>query len=57
MQKDIAAISLFLQPLERELHTFLQQPRVHSIPGTFAVQGKTVDGLDCHLQVWLQQLA
>ena len=55
-QKDVAAISLFLQPLEQEVQTFLQQRNTRCIcAGEDApiVQGEKVVCLTGYF--WLQQ--
>ena len=57
-RKDIAAISLFLQPLEREVHMFLQQCNARCIcagEDTSIVPSEKVVGLAGYF--WLQQLA
>ena len=57
-RKDIAAVSLFLQPLEREGHTLLQQRNSRCIwagEDASIVQGEKVVGLAGYF--WLQQLA
>ena len=59
LSKDVAAISLFLQPLEREVHKLLQQC-IHTRcicagEDTSIVQGEKVVCLAGYF--WLQQLA
>ena len=57
-RNDIAAISLFLQPLEREVHMFLQQCNARCIcagEDTSIVPSEKVVGLAGYF--WLQQLA
>ena len=54
-RKDITAISLFLQPLEREVHKFLQQHNTRCICAEEYVKGEKVVGLAGYFR--LQQLA